>query len=81
VKSEVKNREAEDESCDMQKYEIFGGKLHEFKPGVASGKKVIVQVGNVLFDLHYWGEMKDASELAKLLRDDKYSVRLLKEEE
>lgn len=64
----------------MIKYEIVMGFLHEAEDGAKIGKKIIVQVGNYLFELHNWGEVKDAADLAKLLKDDRYALKLLKEE-
>ena len=78
----MKKSESEKEAeCDESKYVIVRGFLHEVPGGKKpsqSAKKVILQVGKMLFDLNYWGEVKDGADLAKLLKDDRYAVKLLK---
>jgi hypothetical protein len=50
-------------------------------------KKVLVQIGHQFFELNYWGKLRGNNkdergrDLAKMLKEDKYSFRLLREEE
>jgi len=57
----------------MKEYTIERGLLYE------GNKKVIVQIGNMLFECLEWGKVKNAKDLAKLLNNKRYSIRLLKE--
>ena len=55
--------------------------------GKGKPKKVLIQIGINFFELYYWGKLKGktkeehAKDIIKLLKDDRYSVKLIKEEE